>query len=278
MTDMPQYRITFADALTKLDWGTARWEKDFPDESKNIQVLALKNEVCGFQVLARAAADFVFTTDGANWLHPLGFCPRLRLEVSLEDFPQVAGQHAALEVFPIGYIEGDDRRYWMETLERGGYANAPGGRTQGAYVRIRVPKEAPAGVYHGKVRALAQCGFEDESVVWEGEYQLAVADAALPDVKDYAFHLNLWQHLTAIARYHRVALWGAEHFRLIERYYASLAQLGQKVVSIIATEIPWSGQRCYRDPAYPSYLFEHAVIGVERTRLERRGYVFRAAR
>jgi len=28
--------------------------------------------------------------------------------------------------------------------------------------------------------------------------------------------------------------------------------------------MPWSGQRCYRDRGYPSYLFEHAMIGVTR--------------
>jgi hypothetical protein len=51
---------------------------------------------------------------------------------------------------------------------------------------------------------------------------------------------------------------------LIDQYFASLSRLGQKAVSVIATEIPWSGQRCFRDPEYPSYLFEHAVIDISR--------------
>jgi len=35
-------------------------------------------------------------------------------------------------------------------------------------------------------------------------------------------------------------------------------------VTVIAAEMPWSGQRCFRDRAYPSYLFEHAVVDVAR--------------
>ena len=59
-------------------------------------------------------------------------------------------------------------------------------------------------------------------------------------------------------------MWSEAHFELIDRYYASLARLGQKSVTVIAGEIPWSGQRCFRDQNYPSYLFEHAIIPVYR--------------
>ena len=59
-------------------------------------------------------------------------------------------------------------------------------------------------------------------------------------------------------------MWSESHFELINRYYASLARLGQKSVTVIAGEIPWSGQRCFRDRNYPSYLFEHSIIPVYR--------------
>jgi hypothetical protein len=257
----PDYRITFADALTKKSWGTAAWQKAPTELSREHHLTALRNEVTGVQVQITSADAFVLVLDKTNWLHPLGFTPRLRLEITYEGLPG-----DAVEVFPIGYIEGDDRRLWMETLDRRGYAEVPAGRLQAVYIRVRVPAVVEPGSYTGVVRALAQAGFEDETLLWEGSLHLDVVQAALPEVKDYAFQLNLWQHLTSIARFHHVPLWSDDHFALIDRYYASLAQLGQKVVSIVATEIPWSGQKCFRDPGYPSYLFEHAVVGVSRSK------------
>jgi hypothetical protein len=61
-----------------------------------------------------------------------------------------------------------------------------------------------------------------------------------------------------------VPLWGDAHFGLIDRYYAALAQLGQKAVTVVAAEIPWSGQRCFRDRLSPAYLYEHSIVHAER--------------
>jgi hypothetical protein len=132
------------------------------------------------------------------------------------------------------------------------------------YLRLRVPTGLAPGLHSGQVRVYTQVGFEDETPCWEGRVRLHVSRAALPDVADWSFHLDLWQHCTSIARYHHVSLWSDAHFALIDRYYASLAQLGQKAVTVIAAEIPWSGQRCFRDRQYPSYLFEHAIVDVTR--------------
>lgn len=257
---MPEYRITLAEALSKQSWDASGGAQPLEPARDELRLLAARGEVTGFQVRVQAGEDFVLLVDGANWLHPLGFLPRLRLEARFAGLPP-----GAVELLPVGYVEGDDGRLWMETLERSGYADVPAGRPQAVYARLRVPRDAAAGTYTGSLRALAQQGFADEQVIWEGTVQLEVADALLPEPRDFAFHLNLWQHLTAIARYHRVTLWSEAHFALIDRYYASLAELGQKVVSIVATEFPWSGQRCFRETDYPSYLFEHALVGVTRT-------------
>lgn len=255
-------RITLNDALHKLHWGTVKWgDRDdlFAEPVKTLTVVAARNEVVGAQVVLDADADFVLTVDRANWLHALGFRPRVRVAVDFPTLPE-----GAVECFTVGYVEGDDRRQWMETLDRAGYAEVPAYRPQGVYVRLRVPVDAEPGVHEGEVRVFAQYGFEDEAPAWEGTLHLEVADVALPDARDWSFHLDLWQHCTSIARYHGVPLWSAAHFALIDRYYASLAQLGQKAVTVVAAELPWSGQRCFRERTYPSYLFEHAVVDVVR--------------
>jgi hypothetical protein len=262
--------ISFAEAMTKLSGGVWDWDQQLGGVPiDEIEVLGAQNEVVGFQIRVATRRDCLLLLDHTNWLHPLGFIPRIRLDIQ---FPSL--RRSAVEVYAIGYIEGDDRRSWMETLDRTGYAEVPAHRPQGVYVRIRIPPDCEPGFHRGRVRAYIQTGFEDEILVWDGRVKLQVADIRLPDVKDWSFHLGLWQHCTSIARLHRVPLWSEAHFVLIDRYFASLAQLGQKAVTVIAAEIPWSGQRCFRDRAYPSALYEHAIIDVTRDENGELGFHF----
>ena len=259
MTHIPDLSIGFVDALSKLSWGTAEPGHAARATAREITVRAARNEVAAAQVRLVAGCDFVLALDRANWLHPLGFCPRLRLDVSFPGLPP-----GAVELFVVSYVEGDDHRGWMDALDRAGRAEVPALRPQAVYLRIHVPGDLLAGAYEGRVAAYAQQGFGDEEPAWEGAVHLLVADVTLPAVAERSFHLNLWVHCTSIARFYHVPLWSDAHFTLIDRYYASLAALGQKAVTVIAAEIPWSGQRCFRDRAYPSYLFEHAVVDVRR--------------
>lgn len=255
MTGSCIYKISFADAMTKNCWGSGSCEHETPTSSDTISLYVARNEVTGFQVRISGEHDYVLVVDGANWQHPLGFRPRLRFDFHIDGLPK-----EAIEIFLIGYVEGDERRWWMETLDRAGSSEVSSGRAQSIYVRVRTPKTISPGLYTGQVRFLQQTAFEDENEIWQGCVTINVASAQLPDVKDYHFHLNLWQHLTAISRFYHVPLWGDSHLKLIDRYFESLAQLGQKVVSLVVTEMPWSGQRCYRDRAYPSYLYEHSMV------------------
>lgn len=266
----PDYEITFADMLTKLNWGSY-WGRRKEPHLSTFSVWAARNEVVGLQVQVTANHDFVLLLDEANWLHPLGFCPRLRLDAKLPGFPE-----EAVEVFPVGYVEGDDRRYWMEYFDRAGYAEVPATRPQAVYIRVHVPAEQEPGIYNGRVRFYSQFGFEDEVLQWEGMFEVHVARVTLPEVKDYTFHLNLWQHCTSISRFYHVPLWSDAHFEIIDSYFASVAELGQKVLTVIAAEIPWSGQHCYRVRANPSYMFEHSMIQVTRDEAGQLHFDYRA--
>jgi hypothetical protein len=253
-----QLQIGFAHALTKESWDRVPYSPPVGDP-RTIEIAGLRNETVGAQIRLYGQEDYVLTLDHTNWVHPLGFCPRVRLSVH---FPTLPAE--AVECFAVGYVEGDDRRQWMETLERSGHAEVPAYRVQAVYVRLRIPNDQPPGVHEGIVLAYTQMAFGDEELHWQGTIQLDVAEAALPDVRDWSYHLDLWQHFTSIARYYRVRMWSDAHFGLIDRYLGSLAQLGQKALTVIAAEMPWSGQRCFRDRTYPSYLYEHAIVDVSR--------------
>lgn len=252
--------IGLADALCKLEWSTRTTDIRTLIQD-NPALLAVRNEVIGFQVLLQADEEFTVALNRVNWIAPLGFCPRLRLEVEL---PGVPGQ--AVERFPVGYLEDDDRRWRAEYLDRADHVRVPAGRPQSVYVRLTVPADLPPGVYDGQVRAYAAYGFGDEELAWSGAFRLQVADLTLPDPADWPFHLDLWQHSTSVALHHRVPLWSEAHFAILDRYFASLSRLGQKAVTVIATEMPWSGQHCFRDAYYPSYIYEHAIVEVWKDR------------
>jgi len=250
----------FAHAMDKLVVGELTTRLPIAEPGR-IEVDAARGEVAGVQVRILAGEDFILTVDRANWLHALGFRRRVRLAV---DFPTLPA--GGVEVLPVGYLEGDDRRLWMEPLLRSGFVEGAAWRPQAVWLRLRVPAGLAAGEYSGRVTAFTQIGFEDEVHCWEGEVVLRVHAVTLPPVRDWSYHLDLWQHFTQLARHHGVALWSDEHFVLIDRYCASLAELGQKAVTVVVSEIPWSGQRGYRTIDYPAYLFEHTMVEVRRDR------------
>jgi hypothetical protein len=251
------FTFTLAPGMSKSAWGSIP-RRPTP-RADTLSVHAARNEIVGAQVIVSAPVEFILTTDTANWLHPLGFTPRLRVAVDFPDLP--AG---SVEIFPVRYLAGDDRRQWPEALDRGGWLEVPAHRPQPVYLRLRIPPDLTPGDYTGTVTLFAQQGWEAESVAWQGTIALQVHAATLPDTADWSFWLDLWQHYSALARQHRVQLWSDAHFALIDRYMTSLAGLGQKVLTVIATEIPWSGQRSFRDPDYPSPLWEHAIVEVFR--------------
>jgi len=257
---LPELQVGLADAMVKLEW-SHRTTDIRPLIRDHVALIAARNEVIGFQVLLRAPEEFILTLSRANWVAPLGFAPRVRLEITFPGLPE-----EAVAAYPVGYLEDDDRRWRAEYFDHAAHTTVIATRPQAVYVRLHIPVNLPAGSYAGQVKAYTQYGFEDEQEAWNGTLTLDVVDVTLPDPASWSFRLDLWQHCTSVALHHHVPLWSDAHFAILDGYYASLSRLGQKAVTVIATEMPWSGQRCFRDPYYPSYIYEHAIIDVTRDR------------
>lgn len=151
-------------------------------------------------------------------------------------------------------------------------------RPAAVYVRVRLPFSVPADDHKIGVRVYTRpSGFVDETLAWNGMAVVSVKDVTLPQPREWSFHLDLWQHLTsralrrarsaaappherlrAVSRLHRVPLWSDAHFRVIEGYYQSLSELGQKAVTGMWYSVPspavaalthklpaqWSPRRC----------------------------------
>ncbi|RLN81976.1 hypothetical protein BBJ28_00014380, partial [Nothophytophthora sp. Chile5] len=240
----------------RVAWASPTAHVELPE---GLRLAAARNEVTGVQLRLHSNMPFLLTTDTANWMLAHGHGPRARVAVDTRFVPPHMLQ---VEVFVVGCVEDENSDLVMETLERGGVSGRAA-REHAVYLRLRIDGKLEPGVYELPVRVFTQdAGFRDEELTWSSSFAIRVVDVQLPAPRDWKFRLDLWQHWTALARAHRAKLWSDRHFELIDRYMEPLAQMGQKCLSVVATEMPWAGQQCYMEERNASALFEHGILEV----------------
>ena len=106
------------------------------------------------------------------------------------------------------------------------------------WISIRIPQDAEAGVYKSKV----EVGSGFDKVVLPLE--LEVVNHTLPTPDKWSYHLDLWQHPSAVARAYGVELWSSAHFEAMKPLMKRLADAGQKVITATVNKDPWNHQ-CY---------------------------------
>ena len=109
--------------------------------------------------------------------------------------------------------------------------------SQGCWVRVNVPADAPSGSYKGEV--LVKDG---QTIIGKLNLNVRVSKRVLPEVKDWTFHLDLWQNPYAVARYHQVAPWSDAHLEVMKPYMELYREAGGKVVTASLMHKPWNGQ------------------------------------
>jgi len=109
------------------------------------------------------------------------------------------------------------------------------GATQPVWITVRVPEDAAAGRYRGRVAVVAGDSRATLPV------ELTVDPFTLPDER----HLLVtnWFHVDRIARHHGVALWSEQFWALLERYAHNMAAHRQNVVYA-----PWTLIEITREP------------------------------
>lgn len=219
----------------------------------NPRLLTARNTYTSLQVLIRPDESALLTTTNENLLRWSGHTYRIRMATEIEGGIQI-------QPLMVGLVLDDDHVEKADPLLRTENSWIEKGEVQAVWLRIYIPAEISPATYHGKVRFFYQFGFGDEKELASQPFEIEVRETILAPPKEWQFYLDLWQHTSAVARWHKVRLWSEEHFHLLDHYLASLAALGQKAVTVIAGEIPWSGQRCFRDTYYPTNLFEHSMV------------------
>lgn len=110
------------------------------------------------------------------------------------------------------------------------------------WITLDVPQNAAPGAYVGELTILSKSSRVIVPV------RLRVLAATLPLPEKWSFHLDLWQHPQAVARWHDVPAWSDLHLDLLEPSMRRLAAAGQKTITCSIVEEPWNGQTYDRFP------------------------------
>ncbi|MFD0669945.1 DUF4091 domain-containing protein [Cohnella sp. GCM10027633] len=172
--------------------------------------------------------------------------------------------HGGVSASLVGLVEDDDRQLKSDIVLRQSAIRVEKRRVQQVWIEVEIGADAKPGVYRPRITVYRHRMFEDETVVRTLSFEVKVLDLTLAQPSDYSFYLDLWQHNANLARKYDVPLWGDDHFAILDAYLPSLAALGQKAITLVVSEIPWSGQASCYDRIDPANLFEYSIVMVTR--------------
>ena len=223
-----------------------------------ISVTAGRGDWAAVQAVIYCDTDYVLNVGDAPWFSQHGDLPVLRLAAHVGSTPLSA------ELRILDMHEDNDRLMKADALLTNPVLELPRGETRAIWCEIAVPAETAPGSYTVRLSLYRGCMLTAETRIADAEITVEVVDCLMPTVTEQKFHLDLWQHTSNIARKHETPLWSDAHFAVLEQYAKSLGELGQKAVTLIVSEVPWSGQSCYMEYRMAANLFEYSIVPVTR--------------
>ena len=227
------------------------------------RLVAARGDTAAFQIILNSDNHYSVSVGRTEWFSN-GCLPIYRTEHERFRLDVAAPFDVALNIEEL--VADDDGVKKADILLHSDTRDSAPSIPSAVYAEISIPTDAEAGDYEIKVSLYSSFYAGDEQLVGAYTLPLTVYPVTLPDYRDWSFHLDLWQHNSNIARHYDVRLWSDEHFAVIEKVIDSLARLGQKSITVIASEIPWSGQACAESPIYGGNMFEYSIIGITKKR------------
>ncbi len=248
-------RYTLRSAAFKLTADTDRHTDPAQLDAPSFDaVVCGRNDAADLQLLISADTACSLILDSNPYFAQNPALPSVRIAL---DAPFVS----ALSHIDMNII--NDGTYRADALLSSPAVELPANEIASVYLNLTVPRDTAPGIYPCRIRFYGCHGIFDEVLLAECAFSVDVRAFVFPDSRDNGFHLDLWQHCSNLARKHEVPLWSDAHFAVLEQYVKSLADLGVKCVTVVASEIPWNGQWCYQMPQNAN-LYEYAMIGVVR--------------
>lgn len=105
------------------------------------------------------------------------------------------------------------------------------------WLSVEIPRTAKAGMYASTIKVKTKGGEIKELAI-----ELEVVNQELPKSSEWSFHLDQWQHPSAVARIDSLELWSEAHFEAMKPTMQQLADAGQKVITATLNKDPWNVQ------------------------------------
>lgn len=172
----------------------------------------------------------------------------------------------AASVHHVGMLQDDDEVKKGDVLMDGGSVEVYWPyQTRQMVALVNIPEETPPGEYHGTVRFYSHSMLFDERVAREFPFTIRVENVTIPRGENRKFYLNLWQHIFNAARRMEVKPYTQAHLDALRPFCRAYGELGGRVATLVASDIPWNGQGCYNDNAHPTDFYEYNYIRIRRT-------------
>lgn len=206
---------------------------------------ALKNEETSVQIELFLDKKTWVNLDDVMTLPWEGLVENLRFEIESD---------VECKLYFEGDVLDDDLRYKKDIIlnKKSGYL--PKGFSN-LWLEMKSDTE---GVHDVTVKIYKSEGFDDEELIFEKTLKFEVSSVEIPEKN--IFYLDLWQHLSSLARVYDVEYYSDEHFRIIENFMKPLADAGQKVCDLIVSDYSWAGQECFKIYDNQSSLYEYNLI------------------
>jgi hypothetical protein len=123
-----------------------------------------------------------------------------------------------------------------DILDTASVLDLPAGGNRAVWIQIEVRSDAAPGLSRGDLTIRSD---QSKCAI---PIQLEILPAVLPAPDQWSFHLDIWQHPQAIARWHDVPLWSDAHLALLKPQMIRLARAGQKTITCSLIHEPWGAQ------------------------------------
>lgn len=228
------------------------------DENKKIALNCGKNDRAAVQLLIYSDNEMMVCASNDNCFYKRGPIDMVRVDVNVPGLDK-----DDVKVSLVGLVEDDDRQLKSDILLNQTFIYVEKFKVQPVWIEVYIRENVKPGKYTPEINVYGHRMFEDEELITSLAFEINVFDTSLSKPQDYKFYLDLWQHNSNIARKYDLKLWSEKHFEIMEKYIESLANLGQKAISVVVSEIPWSGQWSAYNRIDPSDLFEYSIVDVK---------------
>ena len=126
---------------------------------------------------------------------------------------------------------------YPDMLDSLDHFDLPAKSTRPVWVSIRIPQDAAPGIYRSEL-VVSHRGCGKVRLPLEVE----VVDQVLAEPSEWSYHLDLWQHPSAVARIRNLDMWSDAHFEALREEMKPLADAGQKVITATLNRDPWRFQ------------------------------------